>query len=140
MAGKSNIEIRAIQSWRAAGIRELYEAAGWWHADGDEAEIAPLILGSFCFAVALVDERLVGMGRVLSDGVSDAYIQDVVVLPEFRGRHVGADIIRFLVEQCSKAGLTWIGLVAEPGTVPFYERLDFVPLEGHTPMRYRRKD
>jgi ribosomal protein S18 acetylase RimI-like enzyme len=65
------------------------------------------------------------MGRVISDGASDGYIQDVVVLPEFRGRGIGREIIRRLTDRCVAAGLTWIGLVAEPGTQKFYETLGF---------------
>ena len=138
--GRGNIDVRTIREWPPADIRALYEAAGWWQDGTDEAEIAPLIRGSFRFAAAIADGRLVGMGRVLSDGVSDGYIQDVTVLPEFRGMGIGAAIIRFLSDQCVQAGLTWIGLVAEPGTVPFYERLGFTPLQGHVAMRYHRKD
>jgi membrane protein insertase Oxa1/YidC/SpoIIIJ len=35
------------------------------------------------------------------------------------------------------AGLTWIGLVAEPGTQKFYEKLGFHPLTGFQPMLYQ---
>jgi len=69
----------------------LYRAGGWWKDEYDPAEIPGLIRGSFAFAVAVEEEsgRAVGMGRVISDGVSDAYIQDLVVLPEYRSRNVG---------------------------------------------------
>jgi ribosomal protein S18 acetylase RimI-like enzyme len=77
------------------------------------------------------------MGRVISDGASDGYIQDVVVLPEFRGRGIGREIIRRLTDRCVAAGLTWIGLVAEPNTQEFYEALGFQPLTGFQPMLYQ---
>ena len=38
---------------------------------------------------------------------------------------------------CESLGIQWIGLIGEPGTGPFYERLGFRPLEGYVPMLYR---
>jgi spermidine synthase len=79
---------------------------------------------------------MIGMGRCLSDGVSDAYIQDVVVLDEYRRRGIGREIVSTLARHCKERGLVWIGLVAEPGTGHFYEALGFRLLERYEPMRY----
>ncbi|MCE5246736.1 GNAT family N-acetyltransferase [bacterium] len=122
-------------------IVALYRAGGWWtESDAARAAIPKMIRGSFCFLGARrPDGRLVGMARAISDGASDAYIQDVVVLPDWRGRGIGGEMIRRLVARCRAAGIEWIGLVAEPGTIPFYERLGFAALEGFTPLRHGLK-
>lgn len=115
----------------------LYEAGGWWTEEPRSREIIPaMVRGSFCFMVARDGERYIGMGRALSDGVSDAYIQDVVVLKEYRGRGIGAELVRRLAQFCADRGLPWIGLVAEPGTRHFYTSLGFRPLERYEAMRY----
>gem|GEM_PF-4414770 len=82
----SSVSIALVHSWDPQEIVLLYRAGGWWKDEYDPAEIPGLIRGSFAFAVAVEEEsgRAVGMGRVISDGVSDAYIQDLVVLPEYR--------------------------------------------------------
>jgi spermidine synthase len=72
------------------------------------------------------------------DLVSDAYIQDVVVLRQFRGCGIGGQIIQTLINGLKKNGVDWIGLIGEPGTGRFYESLGFRPMAGHTP--YRLKD
>jgi aralkylamine N-acetyltransferase len=103
--------------------------------------ITPLIKGSFAFAVA-VDKgtsKPVGMGRVISDGVSDGYIQDLVVLPEYRRNGIGNRIVSTLVEACNAKGLGWIGLIAEPGSENFYRSLGFSVMPGHIPMIYKGK-
>jgi aralkylamine N-acetyltransferase len=136
------IEIQCVQSWNADEIVDLYRAGGWWKEEYDPAEIPRLIRGSFVFAVA-VDRstgRAVGMGRVISDGVSDGYVQDLVVLPRFRKLGIGARLLAALVQNCRQSGVTWIGLVAEPGTVRFYKPLGFLPLEGHVPLLLRGDD
>ena len=80
--------------------------------------------------------KAVGMGRVISDGVSDAYLQDVAVLPSYRNRGIGQKIVEKLVEICQNAGIEWIGLVGQPGTVSLYHRCGFQEMEGHIAMKY----
>ncbi len=79
------------------------------------------------------------MGRIISDGASDAYIQDVVVLPSYRRQGVGRELVRRLTEYCLEHQIGWIGLVAEPGTLAFYEDLGYRPLEGYQPMLYAER-
>ena len=94
----NNIEIRVVDSWSIDEIVELYKAGGWWKESYDPSLIHQMIAGSFVFAV-VVDEqnkKAVGMGRVISDGVSDAYIQDVIVLPKYRGKGIGKKLVDLL--------------------------------------------
>ncbi|HPS76907.1 MAG TPA: GNAT family N-acetyltransferase [Thermoanaerobaculaceae bacterium] len=123
----SDIVYVAVTSAPVDAIVELYEAGGWWReGPAWRAVIPAMVRGSFCFLVAREPGgRIVGMGRVISDGVSDAYIQDVVVRAEMRGRGVGREIVRRLTAHCIAAGISWIGLVAEPGTQGFYQTLGY---------------
>jgi len=133
------IRISCVRSWDTEEIVALYRAGGWWKEEYDPAETPGLIRGSFAFAVA-VDEksgRAVGMGRVISDGISDAYIQDLVVLPEYQKKGLGKALLLALLDACRAAGISWIALVAEPGSEPFYRALGFSPMEGHIPLIYR---
>jgi len=121
-------------------IVALYQAGGWWVESAHARAIVPAtVTGSFCFLIArATNGRIVGMARAISDGVSDAYIQDVVVLKECRGRGVGRELVRRVRDYCAERQLEWIGLVAEPGTTPFYEELGFEVLDGYAAMRFTR--
>lgn len=131
--------VRLVKSWDEHEIADLYRAGGWWKEEYSEKEIPALIRGSFLFAVAVhpMSGKAVAMGRVISDGVSDGYIQDLVVLPSSRGSGVGKQIVRVLIDGCRNAGISWISLIAEPETEQFYEPLGFSPMIGHVPMLYR---
>jgi ribosomal protein S18 acetylase RimI-like enzyme len=135
------IEYQVVSEAPVEAIVALYEAGGWWQESEQWRAIIPrMITGSFCFMVARSrDGRLVGMGRAISDGVSDAYIQDVVVLEEVRKRGIGRELVKRLAEYCSQQGIGWVGLVAEPGTQAFYESLGFRALEGFRPMLYGKQ-
>jgi GNAT superfamily N-acetyltransferase len=134
-----DIAIQLVQTWNEGEIANLYRAGGWWKEEYDQRELPRLIRGSFLFAVA-VDRKTghaVGMGRVISDGVSDGYIQDLVVLPEYRKTGIGAQIVSTLVKKCVERGISWIGLIAEPDTEKFYLPFGFHPMEGHVPLIFR---
>jgi GNAT superfamily N-acetyltransferase len=134
-----DIAIQLVHDWDEAEIANLYRAGGWWKEEYDQKELPRLIRGSFLFAVA-VDRKTghaVGMGRVISDGVSDGYIQDLVVLPEYRKTGIGAQIVATLVKKCLEKGISWIGLIAEPDTEKFYLPFGFHPMEGHVPLKFR---
>ena len=136
---QDNIAVRLVDSWNEGEIANLYRAGGWWKEEYDIKEIPRLIQGSFLFAVAVNSQtgKAVGMGRVISDGVSDGYIQDLVVLPQYRKTGIGARIVSILVKKCIESGISWIGLIAEPDTEKFYLPFGFHPMEGHVPLKFR---
>jgi len=134
-----DIAIQLVQSWEEVEIANLYRAGGWWNEEYDQRDLPRLIRGSFLFAVA-VDRKTghaVGMGRVISDGVSDGYIQDLVVIPEYRKAGIGTQIVSTLVKKCVERGISWIGLIAEPDTEKFYLPFGFHPMERHVPLIFR---
>jgi GNAT superfamily N-acetyltransferase len=138
--GEAGVEVHVVTAWDAGEIVSLYRSAGWWQEGRDDlSEIGDLIRGSLVFVVAVdrVSGRAVGMGRAISDGVSDAYIQDLVVLPEYRGRGIGGAILGRILAACRDRGIGWIGLIAEGGSGEFYRRLGFGVDEGDVPMMYR---
>lgn len=130
------ISVQLVRTWDEEEIASLYKAGGWWKEEYKAEDLPGLIRGSFAFAVAVEDTsgHAVGMGRVIADGVSDGYIQDLVVLPRYREGGVGTEIVSTLVGRCLQAGITWIALIAEPGTEKFYLPLGFRPLKGHVPL------
>ncbi len=137
----SQIKVEVVTAAPVEEIVDLYRAGGWWKETRENRErIGPAIRGSFCFMVARAHSgKIVGMGRAISDGASDAYIQDVVVLEEYRGHGIGRELIQRLTQHCVERGIEWIGLVAEPGTAGFYERLGYGALKDYEPMLYAKR-
>jgi len=135
------VEYEIVSSAPVAEIVELYKAGDWWQESPEARAIIPgMIKGSLCFMVARsLDGRIVGMARVISDGFSDAYIQDVVVLKTHRGLGIGRELIKRLTQFCVARKIAWIGLIAEPDTQDFYEDLGYGPLVGYQPMLYGKR-
>ena len=66
--------------------------------------------------------KLVGMGRVISDGTYQAAMYDVAVLPAYQGKGIGRFIVQSLVGYCASCHVI---LYASPGKEPFYEKSNF---------------
>ena len=135
---KQQIEIKIVDSWPEKEIEELYRVGGWLRNSYDSSGIKFLIKGSFAFVIAedKTTKKAIGMGRLISDGVSDAYIQDMVVLPEYREMGIGGMIIKTLLNYCLSKGILWIGLIAEPNQDKFYSSLGFKKMKKYVPMKY----
>ena len=91
---------------------------------------------SALFLVARCHGKVVGMGRVIADGVSDGYLQDVFVTTTFRKQKIGAELVRSLTAAAAAMGIDWLLLIAAPGKTEFYESLGYHVMPQHVPMRF----
>jgi ribosomal protein S18 acetylase RimI-like enzyme len=69
------------------------------------------------------DGRQVGFCRAVTDGTAFAYLADVYVLPECRGRGLGVELVREMVENGPYARLRWMLHTADAHAL--YERFGF---------------
>nr|MDK2850197.1 hypothetical protein [Candidatus Cloacimonadota bacterium] len=133
----NDVSYHVVNETDNARILELYRAAGWWEQKDDPAnlqKVGKIIANSFCFVIAVKDDEIIGMGRALSDGESDAYIQDVTVWEAQRGNGYGKGIVNFLVNYLHEHNIYWIALISEPGYEGFYNSLGFSEMKGYTPF------
>ena len=133
---KLGFEVRFMREFppeflRAA--RELYLENAWIDENASPDFPRNAFAGSFLVAAVFAPGgQLAGVGRSLSDGVSDAYIQDVMTAKPFRRRGVGKLVTTALVEELKRRGIDWIGLVGVPGTEKFYAECGLKSVPGHT--------
>lgn len=102
-------------------LEALYRAAPLGRKNARDLQTAFTNSRFHCFARD--HGRLVGVGRVLSDGVDCAYVCDVAVLPSHQGTGLGKQLMQRLVDQ--SRGHKKILLYAVPGKEPFYRKFGF---------------
>lgn len=131
----SVIRVKVVRNADLEQIMALYKDAGWWNESFGNGEFIPQIIRrSTVFVAAYEGTQIVGMGRAISDGVSDAYIQDVVVLRSHRGQGIGKMLVLEIVRRLKKRGIDWIGLISTPGSEGFYRSMGFEVMPSHSPM------
>jgi len=91
-----------------AEVWRFLSKESYW-AKGRPYEIQQRLVQAASRVVGLYHEdKQVGFARTVSDGVAFAYLADVYVLPEYRGRGFGAMIVRFSVDEGPFAHLRWV--------------------------------
>ncbi len=126
---RDRIDVEAVH-------RYLSEESYW--AAGRERETVERLVRDAARVLGLYrDGEQVGFARAVSDGVSVAYLADVYVLPAHRGRGLGTELVREMVEREPYAHVRWLlhtadahGLYAQVGFGPPGERLMERPTSG----------
>jgi GNAT superfamily N-acetyltransferase len=87
--------------------RFLSEDAYW--AIGRPRETVERLIREASRVVGLYDgDRQIGFCRAFTDGLVIAYLADVYVVPEYRGRGLGEELVREMVENGPYAELRWV--------------------------------
>lgn len=81
-------------------------------------------------ALATLDGKAIGCGRMLEHGASEVKIGRMAVLREFRKTGVGAHILRFLVDRARTRGFRKAILHAQLTAEGFYLKEGFIPAGG----------
>jgi ribosomal protein S18 acetylase RimI-like enzyme len=115
-------------------IRLQFDTTGVdWAEAADLLRRAPLVArepgklrraceNSFAACFAFDGDKLVGMGRAISDGEYHASLYDLVVLPEVQGRGLGKAIMEAIHERLPVKAIM---LYSVPGKEPFYRKLGY---------------
>lgn len=119
---------------------KLFESTGW---NNDykltREEMFASLERSYFTVSAYHSARLIGFGRLLSDGILHAMIYEMIVYPEYHGKGIGHRILRELVNKCLDNNIRDIQLFCAKGKRKFYEKFGFtVRLEGCPGMEYKR--
>ena len=77
----------------------------YWAAGRPRDVIERSIANAICFGAYDTAGHQVAFGRVITDRAVFAYLSDVFVVPQFRGRGVGKALLRALVEASERAGV-----------------------------------
>jgi GNAT superfamily N-acetyltransferase len=102
--------------------RFLCDVSYW--AKGRSRETQDRLIDEAARVVGLYDgERQVGFCRAATDGTSFVYLADVYVLEPYRGRGLGEELVREMVDGGPLAGLRWI--LHTSNMHPLYRKLGF---------------
>jgi GNAT superfamily N-acetyltransferase len=74
-----------------------------------------------------LDKVRIGMAKLELAPPEFCYITDLVIKSKFRGQGVGRWFLHNIEDMCHALGIKRMILVPEPASLPFYQRLSFVP-------------
>ena len=120
----------------AKAIADLREAVGW---NRMEKSLSNPAMSSYYYIVACDSERLVGYVDCVSNGVTDAYIQDLMVHPDYQGQGVGTELMNRMIARLKEKQIYMISVLYDEPLRSFYRRFGFYEmLAGQMETREER--
>ena len=119
---------------------KLFETTGWNdNYKLSEDEILLALSNSQFMVSAYDDKKLVGFGRIVSDGIIHAMIFDMIIDPYYQHNGIGTNILKKLLNYCCERNIRDIQLFCAKGKVAFYEKNGFVRRPENAPgMEYKK--
>lgn len=117
----------------AVTLRKLYDSEPWW----PERSLADMrfVLDSHRSVGAWDGDKLVGFARAVTDSRFRAYIEDVLVLADYRGGGVGRQLLQMLLE--SLKDIHVVTLFCQPKLSAYYSELGFKEFARQVVMHLR---
>lgn len=121
-----NLQILRRNDLKIEDIIDLYNDAGWYHYTEDSDKLIRAINGSMDIFVAMLDNKIVGLVRIIGDGVSILYVQDILVKKEFKRKGIGSLLLKVILEEYKD--IRQIVLLTDDSdeTRGFYEHNNFI--------------
>jgi predicted GNAT family N-acyltransferase len=106
----------------------LYDSVGWGSYD---KEISKKALNNTYYSVSIYDDnKIIGYGRLIGDGICFMYIHDVMVIPKYQNKKIGTSIMNKLlvkIEEIKKENPDLrVYLGASKGKEGFYSKFGFI--------------
>ena len=118
-------------------LADLYGAVGWVAYTRNLDALERAMEGSSRVVTARQDGRLVGLARVVSDGATVAYLQDVLVRPDAQGGGIGTRLVTEAMRPFADVRQQVLLTDDEPGQRAFYESLGFAEIRDLEPGSLR---
>ena len=119
------MEIRAYTEYNEAEILGLYASMGWTAYTDDPAALRNGFANSLLTLAAYEEAALAGLIRVVGDGHTIVFVQDILVRPQFQRRGIGSALLQAVLNRY--AGVRQIELLTDdtPETAAFYRSMGF---------------
>jgi ribosomal protein S18 acetylase RimI-like enzyme len=124
--GIVNLTYHENSAVSASAIADLRQAVGWSRI---ERYYSDPRMTSFLHIACYDNERLVGYVDSVSNGLTDAYIQDLVVSPEYQGKGIGTELMKRMIVALKNRGIFMISVIYGNAELSsFYKRFGFMEM------------
>lgn len=120
-------------------IHEFLSRHSYWAQGRTLEEVHRSIANSLCFGAYRKEGPQIGFARVVTDGLVFAWLMDVFVSPEFRGKGVGRQLVRTVLSHPILEQVKGIGLRTEDAH-GLYRSFGFGDLPKPETWMYRPKE
>lgn len=94
-----DIKLKEYTKYKQSEIINLYKAVEWSNYYNKPEMLKEAYQNSLYILGAYLDEELVGIVRVVGDGASIVFIQDLIVHPDYHRRGIGRKLLNHILNK-----------------------------------------
>ena len=111
-------------------VLHLYQAVGWTNYTNQPQMLAQALSHSLVIYLARDGEKIVGLVRLIGDGFSSVFVQDLIVLPTYQRQGIGSTLIKQALSDYKDAYQVQLVTEESEKTLGFYRSLGFEDLSS----------
>lgn len=120
-------------------LKELYNSVGWIAYTQDLVGLERAITHSLYVVSAWHGEQLVGLIRVIGDGYTILYIQDILIHPDYQQQKIGTKLMCDVLETYKHVRQKVLLTVDAPNVRGFYESFGFESCDRGVAVAFYRE-
>ena len=125
------ITIKKQEFVKLEDVLHLYQAVGWTNYTDQPEMLEQALSHSLAIYVALDGDTVVGLIRLVGDGFSSVFVQDLIVLPSYQCQGIGSALMKEALEDYKDAYQVQLVTEQTEKNVGFYRSLGFEDLSTY---------
>ena len=124
------IKITKETSVSVDDVLPLYQAVGWTNYTNQSQMFAQALTHSLGIYLARDGEKIVGLVRLIGDGFSSVFVQDLIVLPTYQRQGIGSTLMKQALSDYKDTYQIQLATNESEKTLGFYRSLGFETLSS----------
>ena len=125
------IIIRKQEIVKLEDVFYLYQAIGWTNYTNQPKMLEQSLSHSLVIYLALDGDAVVGLIRLVGDGFSSVFVQDLIVLPSYQRQGIGSSLMKEALEDFKEAYQVQLATEQTEENVGFYRSMGFETLSTY---------
>lgn len=125
------IKITKESSVSIDDVLHLYQAVGWTNYTNQPQMLEQAMSHSLATYLARDGEEIVGLVRLVGDGFSSVFVQDLIVLPSYQRQGIGSNLMKEALADYKDAYQIQLVTERTEKTLGFYRSLGFETLSTY---------
>ena len=125
------ITIKKQEIVKLEDVLHLYQAVGWTNYTHQPEMLEQALSHSLAIYVALDGDAVVGLIRLVGDGFSSVFVQDLIVLPNYQCQGIGSALMKQALGDFKEAYQVQLATEQTEKNLGFYRSMGFETLSTY---------
>ena len=125
------ITIKKQEIVKLEDVLHLYQAVGWTNYTDQSEMLEQALSHSLVIYLVLDGDAVVGLIRLVGDGFSSIFVQDLIVLPSYQRQGIGSSLMKEALEDYKDAYQVQLVTEQTEKNVVFYRSMGFETLSTY---------